>query len=372
VAQGILVFRIGSLGDTLVAVPALRAVRAAYPGSPITWLCDRQVRQGYVLGSDVLRSTGLVDDFLEYPSDPRPIGRLLQPFRALRLLRQIRRLGFETLVYLVPSDRPRTAIARDRRFFGAAGIQNFIGFHGFPTFSTERPPGGFAEVPREADLLLSRLAEDGLAIPENGKADLRLPIGDAEREEVERWLSKQVGGGSQRWISLSPGCNQPAKRWPIDRYDAVIRSLIRRHDVWPVVFGGPQDANDARDLVDGWGRGAVAAGRLSLRAAIAAMTRCVMHIGNDTGTMHMAVAAGIPCVAVFSSRQLPGWWYPYGGAHRVLRTSIECENCQLFACIERRMRCILAITPERVLEACEEVLKHRQRYGAVQLAAATS
>jgi len=360
VAQGILVFRIGSLGDTLVAVPALRAVRAAYPGLPITLLCDRQVGRNYLAASDVLRNAGLVDDFLEYPFDPSPIGRLLQPFRVIQLLRQIRRLDFNTLVYLAPSERPQAAVTRDHRFFRAAGIRHLIGFHGFPTFPKERPPGGFKEVPREADLLLSRLAMDGLAIPESGKADPRVPIGDAAREEVERWLSEQVSDRNRTWISVGPGSNQPVKRWPIERYDAVIRSLIRRHDVWPVVFGGPQDANDACDLIAGWGRGAVAAGRLSLRAAIAAMTRCALYVGNDTGTMHMAVAAGIPCVAVFSSREYPGWWYPYGGVHRVLRTPIDCENCKLLTCIERRMECILAITPQRVLGACEEVLRHQQ------------
>jgi ADP-heptose:LPS heptosyltransferase len=101
----------------------------------------------------------------------------------------------------------------------------------------------------------------------------------------------------------------------------------------------------------------VAAGALSLAAAIRAMGACAFHLGNDTGTMHMAASAGIRCVGVYASRNLPGLWFPYGSGHRVLRTPIDCENCQLFECIDRKMACILAITPSRVIEACEEILE---------------
>ena len=75
------------------------------------------------------------------------------------------------------------------------------------------------------------------------------------------------------------------------------------------------------------------------QAWIAALERCAFYLGNDTGTMHMAVAAGIPCVAVFSSRDFPGNWYPYGNGHVVFRTPIKCEGCFLEKCIENEMRC---------------------------------
>ncbi len=87
------------------------------------------------------------------------------------------------------------------------------------------------------------------------------------------------------------------------------------------------------------------------------MRHCTFFLGNDTGSMHMAVAAGLKCVAVFSSRSAPGAWYPYGPGHIVLRKFVPCEGCQLVECVENRMQCILAITVDEVLSTCREMAR---------------
>ena len=133
-------------------------------------------------------------------------------------------------------------------------------------------------------------------------------------------------------------------------------ALIAEHDVWPVTFGGPHDQATGDRLIRAWGRGYNAAGALSVRAAAAALARCALFLGNDTGPMHLAAAVGRPCVAVFSSRDWPGAWFPYGGGHRVFRTDIDCDGCMLLDCVERRMECIRAVPVEVVLQACRETL----------------
>jgi len=357
----VLVYRIGSLGDTLVAVPSLRAIRAHFPSARVTMLCDRHSGQSYVLASDLLAGSGLVDDFLHYPIDATVIGRAMRPLAMGRLLLALRRRRFSALIYLAPSNRPAASVARDRRFFQAAGIPRLIGFRGFPDFEAPRPASGFARVPQEADLLLARLAADGIAVPAPGEADVRLPIGAAAQDEAARFRQGLAPDGGRTWISTSPGTKQAVNRWPLERYEEVLRALIARWDVWPVVFGGSQDVEDARRIVRACGRGHVAAGTLSLPAAIETMRGCALHLGNDTGTMHMAASAGIPCVGVYSSRNLPGLWFPYGPGHHVLRTPIDCENCQLFTCDDRKMACILAIGPAEVIAACDAILASRVR-----------
>ncbi|HUC44091.1 MAG TPA: glycosyltransferase family 9 protein [Candidatus Sulfotelmatobacter sp.] len=353
--QRVLIFRIGSLGDTLVGVPALRAVRARYPEARITLLCDRQVGKSWVLAADVLSGTGLVDDFLYYPFDPTSLGRRLQPLRMARLLLSIRARRFDAFVYLVPSNRGAEAIARDRRYFALAGLRASVGFEGFPDFPTRRPAGGFAPVLQEADLLLARLAVSGWQVPAPGAADMTLRA-DAPEPEAEAWLSSHPRTSGGPPIAVGIGGKKPVTVWPLERYDAVVRHLIRSRDVWPVVFGGPEDASGAERLVAGWGRGAVGAGALTPHQGIGVMRHLALYVGNDTGTMHMAVAAGLRCVAPFSSAHLPGWWFPYGTGHRVLRTAIECENCGLQVCVERGLACLLGIDAARVVAACEEVL----------------
>ena len=110
-------------------------------------------------------------------------------------------------------------------------------------------------------------------------------------------------------------------------------------------------------LLQAWGRGYNGAGELGLRAAAAALKRCRFYLGNDSGAMHLAASTGIPCVAIFSSRESPGSWYPYGEGHTVFRTPIACEGCMLVECVDRSMECLASIRAADVLEACRETMR---------------
>jgi ADP-heptose:LPS heptosyltransferase len=71
--------------------------------------------------------------------------------------------------------------------------------------------------------------------------------------------------------------------------------------------------------------------------------------------MHLAAAVGTPCVAIFSSQNLPGEWFPYGKIHKVLYRDIECGGCRLTICIEREKACIRSISVEDVFNATSEL-----------------
>jgi ADP-heptose:LPS heptosyltransferase len=75
--------------------------------------------------------------------------------------------------------------------------------------------------------------------------------------------------------------------------------------------------------------------------------------------MHLAACAQIPCVAIFSSRDWPGAWYPYNVEARVFRSDIECEGCYLVECVERQNECLKRISVEQVLSACREMLRDK-------------
>lgn len=64
--------------------------------------------------------------------------------------------------------------------------------------------------------------------------------------------------------------------------------------------------------------------------------------------MHLAACVGTPCVAIFSSRNLPGQWYPRGADSTVLYTTVPCFGCDLLECLEHQKKCILSITVEAV------------------------
>ncbi|HEY5039913.1 MAG TPA: glycosyltransferase family 9 protein [bacterium] len=211
-------------------------------------------------------------------------------------------------------------------------------------------------VPSEADLLLSRLKASGLRVPDPGFGKIGLNFKKEERASLNEILITLPKDGEKTWIGIGPGSNQPAKIWPKDRYKEVVSQLISKHDVWPVVFGGKEDKFLGDELLAGWKRGYNFAGLLPVRLAGLAFERCQIYLGNDTGTMHLAASVGIPCVAIFSSHNYPGKWYPYGSNHHVFYKHVDCEGCGLVECIEEKMKCILSIQPKEVLKACEQIM----------------
>jgi ADP-heptose:LPS heptosyltransferase len=355
-SKKILVFRTGQLGDTLACLPALWVIREYFHKAHITILYDFNVGKKFVQVSQVLENSGVADSFLSYRRDDSLLGKLLALPRLLALLLRLRVQGFDTLVYLVPSTRESLRAKRDILFFRLAGIRNTIATDGFEPLPQKVECCPLPVVSQESERLLSRLAKSGIPIPAPGCGRMDLNIKKDEKIFVDQWLKNQPSDGGRRWLAVGPGSKMPVKIWSAERYAEVVGRLIGEYDIWPVVFGGPEDKMLGESLVRQWGRGYVAAGSLNVRKAVAAMERCVFYLGNDTGTMHMAVAAGLKCVAIFSSRQHPGIWYPYGKGHIVLRTPVSCEGCKLVECIKFKKKCILSISTDEVYLACKKIL----------------
>jgi ADP-heptose:LPS heptosyltransferase/predicted nucleotidyltransferase len=362
----VLVFRIGQLGDTIASVPAMWIVRKSFPDAHIALLCDRHPGKTHVIASDLLRGSKIFDEYLSYPVSEST--ELMRRARMAALLTTIRSKRFDTLVYLAPTNRKPEQITRDRRFFSMAGIRNFIGMHGFETLPPKQPGEPMKMVPRESELLLRRLAASGLVVEPGDESRMDLGLGPEDDAPIFEWLAGWGPDGDHVWIAVGPGSKMPAKRWPLRRFEKLVSDLIAEFDVWPVIFGGEEDRVIGDWLLTHWGRGYNAAGALGIRSGLAAMKRCRFFVGNDTGTMHMAAAVGLPCVAIFSSRERPGLWYPHGKGHRVFRTTIACEGCGLVECLERGNQCINSITTDEVLDACREILARFQNGETVSLA----
>lgn len=332
----ILIFHIGSLGDTLVSVPALHVIRNHFPEVRLTLLSDNQAGKNYVSPQDILEGSGLVDDYLFYPVDKSLAGKFLRPLRMICLLMALRAKRFDALIYLIRTKGREPRISRDIRFFRLAGIKKFIGTEGFVTFPNKNSGRPLPPVPQVGDQYLIRLAASGITVPPSGQGCTDLNIGESEEAAVKEWLSKLSNDGGRRWVGIGIGGKQPVNIWPLERYENVGKRLIKFFNLWPVIFGGSENQSAGDALITRWGRGYVAAGTLNVRQSIAALQRCILFVGNDTGTMHMAAAAGTKCVGIYSSRNYPGEWDPYGNGHIVLQTPVECEGCMLETCVEKK------------------------------------
>ena len=211
-------------------------------------------------------------------------------------------------------------------------------------------PGGLPRVKPE----WMRLLESVAAL---GSSEFRLPIPAEAQVEANRALNGHIDATGAA-VAFCPGSKMPAKRWGADNYAESARRLLAEYPDCKLVFlGGPEDAPLCDALVGKLGpRAKNLAGELTLFGSAAVLRRCKLYVGNDTGTMHLAAAVGTRCIAVFSARDYPGLWEPFGKGHTVLRTSLECEGCMLETCSQFDGACLSRITVEQVLGAVRESL----------------
>ena len=351
------VFRIGQLGDTLAALPAISAIREGYPDSRMVLITHEPGSQGSVSSWDVLEATGFFSQVLFYGSSPVSLKNLSG---YLKVAMRIRRLKADILFYLAPSPRFPGQVGRDRFFFQTVcGMKQCYGMESTEqTCGLRDGEGHLAALPSEIDRLLSVVGRAGLAIPEKGKEVLRVPIGEGARANVSaRWQAAKFPPECLI-VGLGPGSKMPAKRWPLDRFIETVKRLSRSlSGIHFIVLGGPEDREFGVKLVAMVGPQVVNwAGSLSVLESAEALRRCALYLGNDTGTMHLAAAVGTRCVAIFSSRDHPGKWYPYGQGHVVIRKRVPCEGCFLTVCEEQGMACLMEISVEEVCQAVLSVL----------------
>jgi lipopolysaccharide heptosyltransferase III len=355
--QRILFYRIGQIGDTVNALPAVWAIRRQFPRAFITLLNDQHGHSNYTLALRTLPEKGLFDDFIFYNAhkDGTPFWNLL------RLIPQIRQGQFDTLVYLAPRFRTRRQVWRDLAFFRLTGIKRFIGHKGTLTLSTFKANKPWPYLDKEPDHLLSRLAFSGIPVPAPGQGCMDLLLTQEEKDTARDWLLDHIELDKyQILIGVGVGGKCATQIWPRERFARLGRRIIEKIGGVPIVFGGPEDRYFGESLIKEWGAGANAAGELNVRQAAAALSFCRLYVGNDTGTMHLAAAVGTQCIAIFSARNFPGEWHPYGPNHIVLKANVACEACKLSECLKYDLACLKLISVGDVINACERALNNKE------------
>jgi heptosyltransferase-2 len=163
-------------------------------------------------------------------------------------------------------------------------------------------------------------------------------------------------------IGLSPGAEYgPAKRWPADRFAEVAAIVAVKSRVEWTLFGMKTDASAGGQIANALGNACVnRIAQTTMEQLIDELRQCRLLLTNDTGTMHLAALLGVPVVAIFGSTE-PGLTGPLGNHHVVLRHHVECSPCFLREC-PIDFRCMKAITVQEVADAVLSML-HKQRDG---------
>lgn len=305
----IVIFRIGSIGDTVVALPCFHAIEREFPEHRRILLTNAlaSVRASSV--ESVLQSTGLIHDAIYFPLGQEGLRR------SLALAGQLRRLRPETLVYLTP--RPdRWSVLRDLAFFRAGGVRRVIGAPLAHDLRNCRVDSATGELEHEADRL-ARILRNHLPV-DMSAASWNLRLTAAERATAESHLKDLPV--SRAIVAMSPGAKVAAKDWGENNWAQLIDHLDKRFPpVSLVLLGAPDEGELVARLARHWSGPVLdLAGRLTPRESAAVLARCGLLVCHDSGPMHLAANQGTPCVALFGNYNRPRRWFPYGKGHRVI------------------------------------------------------
>ena len=359
-ARKILVFLQGTIGDTVVAVPALRALRRHYGMGASISLLHETHRHLASTPKAVLAGLGLVDEFIDYPCEA---ALWAKASASLELALQLLHKGFDVVYYLIASERTARQIQRDNLFFRLCGIRQRHGFRGFDD-ERLRPlsaSGQLGRVQQESVLLLSVIAAAGVDVAvESSLQPPLFTLPESAKVEAENWLRQRPAGVvAKTLIAIAPGAKKSACLWPLDRFAAVGKALVQNWGATLIVVGGPAERDAGIALNEAWNGGLNACGQLSVLGTAALLERCNLLVGLDTGTTHLAAAVGTPCVALYAAQDWPGRWEPIGNQHTVLRRSVICAGCRLKVCTTAGHPCMMGISVEEVLAAISNHIKTR-------------
>ncbi len=268
-APSIVVFRPGALGDTILTIDALAALRARWPDEPIELV-------GNPSAGALLVDAGLIDRSTPFDSGDVTGLYTEQPTVPARWA------GVQLAVLWLPAAEPvRSALL-------GAGASQVL-------WATPSPPPGM----HAADHLVASLASLGL----HSNCEMRVLIDQ----------SRAVGNpaNDNRTAIVHPGSGAPAKNWPAEHFAAVIRWLTDAG--WAVcLLRGPADASPVSTLGRLLGGEAPpTAEPIDTRALAVTLRRAGLYVGNDSGVSHVSARLGVPSVAVFGPTD-PQQWAPRG------------------------------------------------------------
>lgn len=309
------------LGDACMAFPAVRAMKAGRPDLKLT-----------VFGPEKLREL-----WESQPEVDRYIGKENKE-GLFSVVRRIKNSGvrFDAAVLMTNSTRSTLE-------FWLAGIPRLVGYKG-----------------SLRSRLLTQIVKEPKKVsgPPLHHTVKYLNIAKSCGANIEGWDAtlpvNHLPPGSPTRVGICAGAEYgQAKRWPMERYAEVMKEVsAQRPEIEWVFFGAPGEAAMGEQLSQMVGdvKHQNRVGKTKLSGLITELRTCSLLVTNDTGTMHLAAALGVPTVSIFGSTE-PVLTGPLGPQHTVIRHHVPCSPCFKRECPFGHYDCMKFVTPPQVAAA---------------------
>jgi heptosyltransferase III len=330
VARPIIVYRLGSLGDTVVAVPCFHKIAERFPGREIIALTNIPVSSKAAPAASILQNGGFISRAIAYPVGTR------DPLELFKLVLTLRGTGADILIHL--QKRSAAEARRDVTFFKLCGVKTIIGAPLTPDLADWKIDPVTGEEEFEA-VRLTRCLEGLGAIDLDDPAVWDLRLSEAEEAAASAALAPLAGAP---FMAVNMGGKVVANDWGEANWNRTLSGLGEATGLGLVFVGGPEDAERAERLRAAWPGPVVnLCGALAPRETAAVLGRARLFTGHDSGPLHLAAAMQTPCVGVYGGNNPAHRWHPYGAGHKVLQD----------------MRGVDQIAPDRMIEAILATLK---------------
>ncbi len=352
----VLVIKFSAIGDLVLTVPALRAIRQAFPSARISLL----VVKGY---EGILHACPYIDETLTLE---RPFRRSFPPldfFRFTRFLFLLSGKHFDEVFNFQGNARSYLI-----EIFTSPGWKRKWNAFGNLLFQIFAPPamkGGRRQKGYPVEVQLGDLKKRG--IPPAG-AHLEFFFSTEEISFANAFLSRYPFLTTRTFLlGINPGVNWESKEYFEERYAGVADNLVKHYGAGVLLFGGPEDIPKAEAVLRAMKHpeeAVICAGQTPTpNHAAALISRCSLFITNDTGLMHLSAAVGVPTLSIFGGTN-PLFHAPKAEPHIALckGQSLPCWPCYRYHCqIPDNRKCLKMISVSEVLSSADSLLAHPAR-----------
>jgi len=330
--RSILIVRLKAMGDIVLSLPVVSAMRESFPHARISYLCRGAYAEA--LGGD----TG-IDEVLELPEGIVGQISLIMKLRRRRIDLALDLLSSPRSALLARLSRARIRIGMD------VGRHNWFYHYVLPR-AVVRGGKRVKVYTLEANIEITRqLGLEYRSRPGKPTYEIGFPAAEAERQWAEDYMGNS-GMDPSKIVGIAPVATYQSKSWPAESFAGLARIMVDELGLCPVVIWGPGERDTAEYIVSRV-NGAVMIPEVGIARLGALIGRLRLLVSLDSGPKHLAVIQGVPTVTLFGPTD-PLVWNPSSGNHRAVHRSLDCSPCHKLGCDPNI--CMTQISPGEVAD----------------------